>query len=277
MENQQNAKQQLMDHQVELEMLYAKNHLLPRLRYEFETSTTPDFMGYLNALEIDAKFGIDLLVQMQLHKRCKLDVLLGTLRGHCETAQEVADLTLKCAEADLVDWDPVLEIFIVKFLVSANVQEELDKYQYPLPMVVEPEPVYSNSTTGYMTIPGSLILKKNHHEDDICLDHINRMNKVKLTLDTDTAMMVKNQWKHLDKMKDGDTREKFEKRKKAFAMYDKVAKEVIEKLSQEGNEFYMVHAYDKRGRTYCKGYHVNYQGNPWNKAVIQFADKELIN
>lgn len=276
MENQQDAKQQLTDHQVELEMLYAKNHLLPRLRYEFETSTAPDFMGYMAAVEIEPKFGIDLLVQMQLHKRCKLDVLLGTLRGHCETAQEVADLILKCAEADLVDWDPALEIFIVKFLVSSDVQEELDKYQYPLPMVVEPEPVYSNSTTGYKTIPGSLILKKNHHEDDICLDHINRMNKVKLTLDTDTAMMVKNQWKHLDKMKDGDTKEDFEKRKKAFEKYDKHAKGVIELLTQEGNEFYLTHAYDKRGRTYCRGYYVNVQGNAWNKACVQFADKELI-
>lgn len=276
MENQQDAKQQLMDHQVELEMLYAKNHLLPRLKYEFETCKAPDFMGYMAAVEIEPKFGIDLMVQMQLHKRCKIDVLLGTLRHHYETAQEVADAILKCAEADLVDFDPTLEVFIVKFLVNAKVQEELDRYQYPLPMVVEPEEVSNNSSTGYKTIPGSLILKKNHHNDDICLDHINRMNKVKLTLDADTAMMVKNQWKGLDKMKDGDTREKFEKRKKAFALYDKVAKDVIGLLTQEGNEFYLTHAYDKRGRTYCKGYHVSYQAAAWNKAVICFADKELI-
>lgn len=263
-------------HQIDLELLYAKNHLMPRLRYEFETSTSPDFMGYLAAVDIDAKFGIDVMVQMQLHKRANLSTLVGTMRHHCETAQEVADLLLKCAEHDLLDWDPALEIFIVKFEVSTDVQDELDKYQYPLPMVVEPEHLSNNSSTGYLTIPGSLILKKNHHEDDICLDHINRMNSIKLTLDADTASMVKNQWKNLDRMKDGDTREKFEKRKKAFALYDKVAKGVIDKLTQEGNEFYMTHAYDKRGRTYCKGYHVNYQGNPWNKAVIQFADKEFI-
>ena len=213
---------------------------------------------------------------MQLHKRCKLDVLLGTLRGHCETAQEVADLILKCAEADLVDYDPTLEIFIVKFLVSNDVQEELDKYQYPLPMVVEPEAVYSNSTTGYLTIPGSLILKKNHHEDDICLDHINRMNKVKLTINNDTASMIKNQWKGLDKMKEGDTKEDFEKRKKAFAKYDKTAKEVIAKLTEHGNEFYLTHRYDKRGRTYSAGHHIQYQGNAWSKAIVEFSTKELI-
>ena len=265
-----------MQHQVELEMLYAKNHLLPRLRYEFSTSTAPDFMGYMAAVEIEPKFGIDLMVQMQLHKRCKLDVLLGTLRGHCETAQEVADLILKCAEADLVDFDPALEIFIVKFLVSDTVQEELDKYQYPLPMVVEPEPVYDNNHFGYLTIQGSILLKKNHHDDDVCLDHINRMNRVKLTINTDTAMMIKNQWKGLDKMREGDTKEDFEKRKKAFEKYDRTSKEVIAKLTKHGNEFNMTHRPDKRGRTYCQGYHINYQGNAWSKAIVEFSNKELI-
>jgi len=38
----------------------------------------------------------------------------------------------------------------------------------------------------------------------------------------------------------------------------------------------MTHRYDKRGRVYCMGYHVNYQGTPWNKAVIELADKEMI-
>jgi DNA-directed RNA polymerase len=44
-----------------------------------------------------------------------------------------------------------------------------------------------------------------------------------------------------------------------------------------GNRFYMTHKYDKRGRTYSQGYHINPQGNDWNKAVIEFADKEVIN
>lgn len=88
--------------------------------------------------------------------------------------------------------------------------------------------------------------------------------------------MVKNKWKNLDKPKSGETREDFEKRRKAFLKYDKVAKDVIGLLIQEGNEFYLTHKYDKRGRVYCQGYHVTYQGAAWNKAVIEFADKELI-
>ena len=42
-----------------------------------------------------------------------------------------------------------------------------------------------------------------------------------------------------------------------------------------GNNFSLNHKYDKRGRTYCQGYHVNYQGTPWNKAVVEFSHKEI--
>jgi len=38
----------------------------------------------------------------------------------------------------------------------------------------------------------------------------------------------------------------------------------------------LTHKYDKRGRCYSQGYHVNPQGNDWNKAVIEFAEKEPV-
>jgi DNA-directed RNA polymerase len=44
-----------------------------------------------------------------------------------------------------------------------------------------------------------------------------------------------------------------------------------------GNRFWLTHKYDKRGRTYCQGYHVSYQGNDYNKACIEFADGEPLN
>ena len=74
---------------------------------------------------------------------------------------------------------------------------------------------------------------------------------------------------------EGETRADFEKRRRAFEKYDRTAKDVIGLLQQEGSEFYLTHKYDKRGRTYCQGYHVTYQGAPWNKAVIEFADQEV--
>jgi hypothetical protein len=265
----------LTTHQIELERLYSKNQLMQRIRAEFTECDTVDFVGYIKEQGIPEEFGIGVLVQMALHKRADLPTLVGCLRHHCETAQETADLLLKCASADLMDWSPTLRIFIVRFTISVDVQAELDRFQFPLPMVVEPKEVKRNNQSGYMLTDSSILLKNNHHDDDVCLDHINRMSRVKFSINHDTATMIKNQWKNLDKPKEGESREDFERRVRAFNKYDATAKDVIDVLLHHGNEFHFTHRYDKRGRTYCQGHHANYQGTPWNKAVIEFTDGEV--
>lgn len=266
----------LVGHQIELERLFSKNQLIPRIKAEFTNCTTVDFKTYMIEQEIPVQFGLDLLVQMVLHKRANLPTLVGILHHHLDDAQATADMLLKCAMADLVDWSPDLKLFVVKFPITQDVQDELDRFQYPLPMVVEPKTIKDNRTSGYYENQSSVILKKNHHEDDVCLDHLNRLNKIKLTINDVVVKMVKNKWKNLDKPKDCETKEDFEKRKKAFAKYDRTAKDVIKVLMEHSDSFYLTHKYDKRGRTYCMGYHVNYQGNPWNKSCIEFANKETI-
>lgn len=268
----QDAKQQ---HQIMLEQLFNKNQLLPRIRKEFLDSEDYNFVGHIEHLGLTREFGIDLLSQMVLHKRTNLPTLIGTLRNHFSDAQQCADAILKAAVGDLVDWIPDLRMFVLKFDISQDVQEELDRFQFPLPMVVEPKEVTRNTQTGYLTSGGSIILRNNHHTDDVCLDHINRLNRIPLTINHHIATMVKNKWRNLDKPKDGETKQDFEKRQRAFAKYDRTAKDVIGLLQAEGNTFFLTHRYDKRGRTYCQGYHVSYQGAPWNKAVIEFADKEV--
>jgi len=265
----------LFKHQVELETLYNKNQLIPRIRQEFIDAEV--FELKFAQIGVPQKFGFDLLTQMALHKRCSLPTMVGILRHHMDTAQEVADMLLICAKADLVDWHDATKQFVVRYEITKDVQEELDRYQFPLPMVIPPREVRHNGETGYLMTGGSIILKKNHHEDDVCLDHINRVNLIKFTIDTDTATMIKNKWRNLDKVKEGETRADLIKRQKAFEKYDRTAKDVIGKIVQHGNEFYLTHRYDKRGRVYCQGYHINYQGTPWNKAVVQLADKEPLN
>ena len=112
---------------------------------------------------------------------------------------------------------------------------------------------------------------------DLCLDHLNRMNAIPLTLNTKTAELIDNEWKDLDRRKPNESASDYEKRVKAFERYDDSSKDVMHALQGIRTTFWLTHKYDRRGRVYCQGYHVNYQGNPWNKAVIEFADKELIN
>lgn len=262
-----------IEHQKELERLYNKNQLMPRMRAEFKAE--PEIIEHLKANGIPEDFGIDLLVQMALHKRADLQTMIGTLRHHCVSAQECADLLVKAAEADLCTYNTVLRQFIVIFEIDAQTQEEIDRFQYPLPMVVEPREIKHNAQSGYLLNNSSIILKDNHHEDDVCLDHINRMNKVRFKFNFNTAKLIKNEWRNLDKPKEGEERGEYERRVRAFEKYDKTAHAVIDLLVREGNEFNFTHRYDKRGRTYCQGHHANYQGTAWNKAVIEFERGEV--
>lgn len=268
-----------LGHQLELERLFNKNQTLERLRKEFLECEDFDFVAYMESHDIDSDFGLDLLVQMALHKRTTLPIMVSILRHHFDgedASQLTADMILKAAEADLVDWHPIYRQLIVVFDTPADVQEELDRFQYPLPMVVHPKKLADNRDTGYFLSRNSVILRKNHHEEDVCLDHLNRMNHIKFSIDHDTANMIANRWKNLDKAKPNETEQDFQKRVRAFEKYDRTAKEVLYLLLTYGNEIYLTHKYDKRGRTYCQGYYVTYQGAPWNKAVLELADKEIV-
>lgn len=272
----QDAKLQGHALQKALETQYSNNQLMYRMRKEFIECKSPDFVSYFEEVGIDVDFGIEALVQIALHKRADLPTMVGTLRHFGSTAQEVADGLKQLAEHNLMDWYNDIEMFVVIYEISDDVQHEIDKFQYPLPMVVKPCVLRNNKQSGYLTTQGSLILKKNHTDDDICLDHLNRMNRIPLCVNLNTVSMVQNKWKNLDKIKDGETKEDFEKRKRAFEKYQRTAYEVIDVLTKCGNEFYLTHKYDKRGRTYAQGYHINYQGTPWNKAILEFVDKEYI-
>lgn len=261
--------------QATLEDLFDKHQMLPRIRQEFAKITT--FIEVIEAKGINHDFAIDLLAQMAIHRRCKINVLVGLLRGHFNDTQKTADEVCKCAEADLVDFDPQVGLLITIAQIGSELQDEIDKYQYPLPMVVPPEVIKINTRNGYrIHNHGSIILKNNHHTDDVCLDHINRVNKTKLSINHEVMMMIQNKWKNLDKPKEDETVADYRKRVKAFEKFDRTSKDVMKLLLSEGNELYLTHRYDKRGRTYCAGYQCNYQGTAWSKVTIEFFNKELI-
>lgn len=266
-----------MQNQIDLEKLFAKNQTMSRLKSEFRI---PEIIEHCQSKGVPLDFAMDLLAQMVLHKRAQMSMLVGMLHHHfgreVPALQATVDMIWKSAEVDLIDFDPQAWEFVIRIDVTEDVYLDLERYQYPLPMVVPPLEVKSNRDTGYATIKGSVILKDNHHEDDICLDHINRVNQIPLVINPDTARMVQNQWKNLDRCKPGETKKDYEARVRAFEKYDRVSRDVMETMFMTGEPLYLTHRYDKRGRSYCAGYHVNPQGNAWNKAVVEFAQQELV-
>lgn len=266
--------------QADIETLFSKHQVMPFLREEFKATGVID---EFKSLAIPTGFGLDLLSCMVLYKRANIPTLVGLLRGYFSDDEETsaeqhcANMLRRAVECDVVDYDPVNQVFVVIYNIDEATQKELDKFQYPLPMIVEPETVTNNHETGYQTIVGSLILKQNHHDEDICLDHINRVNAVPLRLNEDVLSFIQNKWKNIDKQKPDESYQDFKARQKAFQKYNRSSREVLTALMAVGNRFWLTHKYDKRGRTYCQGYHANYQGNDWNKACIELAEGEVLN
>ena len=264
------------EYQKDMEKLFHKNQLIPRIKREFTECKEVDFKLLMEAHNLPPEFGFDLLTQMVIHKRASLPILVGILRRHFDTLQEVADAIKVAAEINLIDYMPGLDLFKIRIDITEDVKEELERYQYPLPMIVEPRHLKKNNDSAYLTGAGSLILKNNHHDDDICLDHLNRVNQIQFRINHTTANLIQNEWKNLDKPKEDEELADYQRRVKQFQKYDRTARDVLVHLEIADNNFHLTHKYDKRGRVYSQGYHVNYQGTAWNKAVVEFYNGELV-
>lgn len=270
------------ENQKMLEQFFNARQTPKLLRKELMGSQT--VVSAIQASELPEDFCLDLLSHMILAKRAPVSALVGLLKHHNKGSslqfQKTADMLLIAAEKDLVDYDPDRDQFIVRFDVDETTHELIRQYQYLPPMIVPPLPVGEpgslNRGSGYITVQtDSLLLKDNHHEGDLCPDSLNRFNQVPLTLNLELAKRVKNSWKNIDKPKQGETFEEYQKRRKAFDRFQQTAAFTFALMSEMGNRFYLTHRVDKRGRTYCQGYQINYQGNDWSKACIELADGEI--
>lgn len=257
--------------QAELEVRYAKNQTTTRIKQHF---TDMGLDKVMEAMGLPMDFYMSFLVQLALHKRANMATMVGVLRHHVNDTKMTAKLVEVGIGLGLCKWDEMSEMLVVKHDIPPHVQREIDTYQYPLPMIVEPEHLVNNRMTGYQTIKGSLILKDNYHDDDICLDHLNRVNQTALAINYTVVRHIQNKWNGIGPYQEGEDVDKYRKRMKAFNKYDVCSREVIDFIAAASEEIYLTHRYDKRGRTYAQGYHVNYQGNDWNKACVQFPESE---
>ena len=140
--------------------------------------------------------------------------------------------------------------------------------QYLPPMVCEPLELTHNYSSGYLTHNDSLILGTgNHHDGDICLDVLNKMNKVALKLNTELLCTLEEE--PTFDIKSQEQAEQWDAfKKQSYKFYSL--------LVNHGNRFYLTHKVDKRGRIYSQGYHTNTQGTAFKKAILELADEEVI-
>ena len=139
---------------------------------------------------------------------------------------------------------------------------------YLPPMVCVPDELKNNYDSGYLTHNDCLVLgKKNGHSGDLCLDVLNKQNKIAMRLDTEFLSTVEE-----EPTFDLDTPEKVQQwsqfKKESYQRYSLIAK--------QGNKFYLTNKVDMRGRLYVQGYHVSTQASAWKRSSIEFANEELV-
>lgn len=234
-------------------------------------------------------FFIDVAGCLAQHQHVKYTMLVGMVVGHLkymaqyDAIRTAGELIAIAVNADLIDCLPAsasttgsMEL-LSRISLEPETLKLIKQYQYLPPMIVPPLEIRDNRGSGYLSIRwDSLILKDNHHDGDICLDSINRFNQVAFSLDERVIRNVRDNRKHLNFPKGDESKDEWKARVESFLKMEKESMKVFATLINEGNRFHLTHKVDKRGRTYCQGYHVSYQGNTYRKAILQLADTELV-
>ena len=189
-----------------------------------------------------------------------------------EAITTVAEITAVLCATDAFDIEKANKMASLMVVSNIPLSERLvtfiEESRFLPPMVCEPLELTHNYSSGYLTHNDSLILGTgNHHDGDICLDVLNTMNKVALKLDTEFLCKVEE-----EPTFDLDTQDKLDQwnkfKEQSYMMYSL--------LASQGNQFYLNHKVDKRGRIYSVGYHTSTQGTSFKKAMLEFAKEELV-
>lgn len=267
-----------------LEHLFDKHQAHPLIQQELDGNTQLQDQ-IRQAVErsqgvLTAAFITDVLVHLVQAKRATVPALVSLFRFHYSERPEPTQFTAMALAGlialQLAYWDADRHQVVIRHDVSERTHTLIKQYMYLPPMIVPPLEVRDdgrNRGSGYTTKPNdSLLLQDNHHEGDLYVQHLNRVNQVGLTINAEVVTTIRNEWRDLEAPKPNETFEDYKKRIKAFEQYEAYSFMVMALMIEMGNRFHLTHKYDKRGRTYCQGYHVDYQGTPWNKAVVELAN-----
>lgn len=148
--------------------------------------------------------------------------------------------------------------------LSEDTLHELNKLMYLPPMISEPKLINRNRDNYHYSLkPERMILggKENFHKGDISLDVLNTLSQQALSIDTEFFESCK------PTKPEGMPVEDWE-------VYVAQMNYIYSFINE--NDLYITHKVDKRGRIYSCGYHFDYQGDDYHKAVLELANKHII-
>ena len=169
------------------------------------------------------------------------------------------------------------------FKLNDELQAYVERACYLPPMLSKPKTLRGNRDSGYLTIKGeSLILggSINHHNEHICLDVLNLMNRYKYTLNEWVLDNIKEEpTTDLNVVKDSHLMNTIDLQRAIAQQHQNWKKHLQQSayfynlIRMNGNKMYITVKPDKRGRLYMQGYHITPQGAAYKKASVDLYDK----
>ena len=204
-------------------------------------------------------------VSAQLASRLKFDDKADSIL----TVAEMLAVLCATDAYDIIKGDASDSLVIQSLIpISQKLVRYVMQSGYLPPLVCVPDELKNNYDSGYLTHNDCLVLgKKNGHSGDLCLDVLNRQNKIAMRLDTAFLSTVEE-----EPTFDLDTPEKVQQ----WSQFKKESYQRYSLIANQGNKFYLTNKVDMRGRLYSQGYHVAVQGTGFKKAMIEFAHEELV-
>lgn len=254
--------------QIKYEHMFDKKQTRDLIRQRFSEVFEPEDTN------IDLKCDILGIVALRTSKTsisALIEILANRLNLE-ESTEEIMKAIVELIEKKLLsyEYDNKGRLYVNgKYELDDEDLNLIDQYQYKIPLLVKPLPLnQKNNNRGngyYLNGSDSLILNTYHTYD---IDHkvLERFNNIPYCINLSLMRNIRNMWKKMDK----------EETIKNFDRFEKGVFDISSILLNNGNKFYFTHKYDKRGRIYCCGYHLNIQGNAYAKAQLELANKHTI-
>lgn len=165
------------------------------------------------------------------------------------------------------------ELVLTSFVgLSEELEALIARTNFLPPMVIAPNKLYSNDSSCYQTVSSHVILGKcNQDDSEVCLDILNYECNIPLTLCED-ILPYPNTFK-VDEL---DTPELQRTKRAAHERMCATSKEIHALMLSNGNHFYLASKVDSRGRSYCSGYEITYQGTEYMKAIVSIDEEFII-
>jgi hypothetical protein len=194
-----------------------------------------------------------------------------------DRVQTIAEVTALICIANLIDIHSIQGEYhkITPCLVLKNIPFT-DRHGT---VYSKPQPVKKNwdEEQGNMILGGKI----KHHKDKICLDHINRMNKIPMSLNKEFILEYPEEPK--EEFTDSSITRKGKPGMSAIEkqeVWDRYTEECKQRYTHAlitTNKLYLNHKPDTRGRIYTTGYYIDTQGSSYKKASIELYNKEYLN